>query len=430
MTAARPPRRAFSGVLWRAARTVTVDTTPLRHRNFRRLWMGQAISVFGSQMTLVAVPFQVFAITDDSFYVGLTSIVALIPLIIFGLYGGAIADAVDRRILLLLTACGLGLTSLVLWGQALASGDGNLVLLWTLTAAQSALFAMNSPARSAAIPRLLPPEQVPSANALNQLVFSSGVIIGPLVAGLIIASVGLPWTYFLDAVSFLAALTLLVRLPPLPPERDENSGRATVGEGLRFLGARKVLLMTFLVDINAMVFGWPRALFPELAEDRFGGGAALGWLYAASAIGALFIALFSGWFGRVNRQGLAIVVSIVLWGVAIGLFGVTGSLPLAVLFLALAGAADMVSAVFRSSILQLAAPDDMRGRLQGVFIVVVAGGPRLGDMRAGGVAAVSTPTFSLVSGGVLSVVGVVALAAAVPSFVRYDARRREGSPTT
>lgn len=410
----------------RLVRALAVDVRPLRTPAYRRLWLGQAVTLVGSQMTIVAVPAQVFRITHRSLDVGLTSMVALVPLVVFGLLGGAIADAVDRRVLLLVTGSALAVVSLALWAQALLPGEGNIYLLWTLVAVQSGLVAINAPARSTVIPRLLPAEQVPAANALNQIVTNTGIVVGPLVAGVIIARAGLPWTYLVDAGSFVVALYTLLRLPPLPPERDGATGRASVLEGLRFLAGRRILLMTFLVDINAMVFGWPRALFPELAVTRYGGESALGWLYAAPAIGALLAALLGGWLGRVNRQGLVVLVSVSLWGVAIGAFGVTDTLPLAVLCLAAAGAADMVSSVFRTSMLQLAAPDAMRGRLQGVFIVVVTGGPRLGDLRAGGVSALTSPVISLVSGGVACVLGVLLLASLMPAFARYQAHRAAG----
>lgn len=416
-----PPRRG--PMLVRLVRTLAVDVGPLRTPAYRRLWIGQAVTLIGSQMTIVAVPAQVYAMTGRSLDVGLTSMVALVPLVVFGLLGGAIADAVDRRTLLLVTGAALAAVSAALWAQALLPGEGNLYLLWVLVAVQSGLVAINSPTRSAVIPRLLPADQVPAANALNQIITNTGIVVGPLLAGVIIAGAGLPWTYLVDAGSFFLALYTLLRLPALPPERDGQTGRASVLEGLRFLAGRRILLMTFLVDINAMVFGWPRALFPELAQTRYGGQGALGWLYAAPAMGALLAALLGGWLGRVNRQGLTVLIAVSLWGVAIAAFGVTGTLPLAVLFLAAAGAADMVSAVFRTSMLQLAAPDAMRGRLQGVFIVVVTGGPRLGDLRAGGVSALTSPSAALVSGGVACVVGVALLASLMPAFVRYQACR-------
>lgn len=234
--------------------------------------------------------------------------------------------------------------------------------------------------------------------------------------------------HLVDAIGFLIALTLLLRLPALPPERTDESA-ARVGpirgviEGFAFLRGRQILLMTFVVDLIAMIFGWPRALFPELAATTFAGSAnALGWLFAGASIGALAAGLLSGWLGRAHRQGMVVLVSIAVWGVAIALFGLTGSLPMAVCWLGVAGAADMVSAVIRSSVLQTAAPDEMRGRMQGVFIVVVVGGPRLGDLRAGGMAAFTSPEVALVSGGVFIVAAMLVVALAVPAFRRYDVR--------
>ncbi len=409
-------------------RGLAVDVTPLRTPAYRRLWLGQAITVTGTTMTLVAVPTQVFRITGRSLDVGITSIVALVPLVVFGLLGGAIADSMDRRVLLLITASGTAGTGVLLFGQALLPGRGPLWSLWLLVAVQSAFFAVNSPTRSAVIPRLLPLAQVPSANALNMTVSTVGVVIGPLLAGLLIGSGGLPWIYLIDAAGFAVALFLLVRLPPMPPDYEVSAGPRpgplrSVLDGLAFLRGRQILLMTFVVDLIAMIFGMPRALFPELAATTYSGAAnALGWLFAGTALGALAAGLLSGWLSRTNRQGLVILVSIVVWGGAIALFAVAGSLPLAVFWLAVAGAADMVSAVFRSSMLQTAAPDQMRGRLQGVFIVVVVGGPRLGDLRAGGMAAFTSPQVALVSGGVLIMAAMVVVALAVPAFRRFDVR--------
>lgn len=403
-------------------RRLAVDTRPLQVPAFRRLWIGQVVTVVGSQLTAVAVPVQVYGVTRSSLDVGLTSMVALVPLIVFGLLGGAIADAMDRRLLLLLTGSGLAVVSLALWAQALLPGARSLPVLWTLVGVQSALFAVNAPARSTVIPALLRSALVPAANALNQIVFNTGVIVGPLVAGVLIAGGGLPWAYFVDAATFFVALYTILRLPSMRPESARRAGFRSVAEGFAFLAARPVLLTAFLVDIIAMVFGWPRALFPELAATTFGGAGALGWLYAGSAIGALVAALSGGWLSTVDRQGRAVLWSVAVWGAAIAAFGLAGSLPLAVACLALAGGGDMVSAVFRSSILQTAAPDEMRGRLQGVFVVVVAGGPRLGDLRSGGFASLLSPERTSLVGGGLCLLGVGLIAVFVPAFRRYDAR--------
>lgn len=413
----RPGRRL------RRLRSLTVDTTPLRESpEYRRLYFGDAVSTIGTQMTAVAVPSQVYLMTESSFLVGLTSIAALVPLIVFGLIGGSIADAMDRRKLLLITSSLLAVVSALFWVQALLDLE-QLWLLYVLTFVQAGLFAVDSSARRAVVPRLIPASQIPAATALSQVLWNMATVIGPLSGGVILGTLGLSWAYGIDAVSFVAALYAIVSLRAVPPAGGGTAaGLRSVIEGLSFLRSRPVLLMTFAVDINAMVFGMPRALFPELAVERFHGDLGLvGVLNAAVAAGALVGAVFGGWFGRVRRQGLAVLVAVAAWGLAIVGFGLVGSLWLALVMLALAGAADMVSAVFRNAILQTATPDELRGRLGGVFIAVVAGGPRLGDVEAGTVANLVSAQFSIVSGGVACILGVVALAAMVPSFARYTA---------
>jgi MFS family permease len=403
------------------------DVTPLRaSRAFRRLWFGTAVSQLGQQMTAVAVAIQVYALTRSSFAVGMVGLAALVPLVAFGLYGGSLVDAHDRRRVALVTSTGLWVLSLALLAQAVLDVR-SVGLLYALVAAQSAFFAVNNPARSAIVPRLLPMYLMPAANALSQVSFSAAFTLGPLLGGLAVGASGVGAAYLVDSVTFMAALWAIWNLPPLPPEGDvRRAGLTSVLEGLAFLRTRPNLLMTFLVDICAMVFGMPRALFPAVAGGFFGGGAGtVGILQAAPALGALVGALFSGWLGRVRRQGAAVLLSIVAWGLAITAFGFTTSLVLGVLFLALAGAADMVSAVFRGTILQVATPDALRGRLQGVFIVVVAGGPRLGDVEAGSVAALTSERVSVISGGLLCVLGVGLLAARWPRFARYDAHHPE-----
>lgn len=410
-------------------RSWAIDTTPLRNPAYRRLFWGVAATMLGQQMTLVAVPFQVYALTGDSLMVGVTSIVALVPLIVFGLLGGAIADSMDRRRLLLITSVGAAVTSVLLAGQALLPGEGNLAVLWVLTACVSAFAAVNQPTRSAVIPALVGPAGVPAANALSMTVRQAAVIAGPLLAGVLIGAGELFLAYAIDAAGFLAAALLLRGLPSLPPGRDIGPlrlGAAVrgVGEGFVFLRTQPVLLMTFVVDIIAMCFAWPQAVFPELSENRFAGSPnSLGWLFAGVSIGALLMGLTSGWVSRVDRQGAVVLGAIAVWGVAIIGFGWAQSLWLAVLCLAVAGAGDMVSAVLRSSMLQLAAPEEMRGRMQGVFIVVVAGGPRLGDLRAGALASAASVSVAMVSGGVVVVVAMALVAVLVPSFWLFRASR-------
>lgn len=405
-------------------RRALLDLTPLRvSPAYRRLVVGDAVSVIGTQVTMVAVPIQVYEQTRSAAAVGLVGLAGLVPLVVFGLYGGAVADAVDRRRLVLVTTLGQLLLSGVLVAQA-AAGLGQTWLLYAVVAGQAALFAVDSPARQAFLPRLLPVELLPAANAVKQVEFNLGVTLGPLLAGLLVARYGYTSAYLVDLVSFSLVLLAVRGLPAMPPEGGgRKAGTASVLEGLAFLRTQPVLLMTFVVDIVAMVFAMPRALFPALAAEVYGGGPqTAGALYSALAAGALVGAVFGGWLGRVHRQGLAVLGAIVAWGLAITAFGLTDSLLLGLLFLAAAGAADMVSAVFRTAILQAAAPDEMRGRLGGVFIVVVAGGPRLGDARAGGGAELVGLQGSVVAGG-LAVVGLTtAIGAVAPRFRRYDTR--------
>jgi MFS family permease len=408
-----------------------IDTTPLRNRAYRRVFGGVAVTMLGQQMTLVAVPYQVYELTGSSLMVGLTSVVALVPLVVFGLLGGAIADAMDRRTLMLVTSVGAAVTSAFLALQALLPGGGNLAVLWVLAAAVSGFAAVNQPARSAVIPAIVGQDGVAAANALAMTVRQAGVIVGPLLAGLLIAVGDLTVLYAVDAVGFVAAVLLLRGLPPLPPEGVTGPlrlGAAVrgVGEGFAFLRTQPVLLMTFVVDIIAMLFAWPQAVFPELSQTTYAGNAnSLGWLFAGVSIGSLLMGLTSGWVSRVDRQGAVVLAAIAVWGVAIIGFGLASTLWLAVLCLAVAGAGDMVSAVLRSSMLQTAAPDEMRGRMQGVFIVVVAGGPRLGDLRAGVLASSFGVSLAMVSGGVVIVVAMVVVAVAVPSFWLFRASRAD-----
>ena len=408
-----------------------IDTTPLRNRHYRRLFGGVAATTLGQQMTLVAVPYQVYALTGSSLMVGVTSMVALAPLIVFGLLGGAIADAMDRRKLMLITSTGAAVTSALLALQARLPGGGNLAMLWVLAACVSAFAAVNQPTRSAVIPALVGPSGVAAANALAMTVRQTGVIVGPLIAGLLIDLGDLFVAYAVDALGFVVATTLLRGLPPLPPGRAVERLRVGaavrgVGEGFAFLRTQPVLLMTFVVDIIAMTFAWPQAVFPELSLTRFAGSDnSLGWLFAGASIGALAMGLSSGWVTRVDRQGAVVLAAIAAWGLAIIGFGVAPALWLAVLCLAVAGAADMVSAVLRTSMLQLAAPEEMRGRMQGVFLVVVAGGPRLGDLRAGALATATSVTVAMTSGGVVIVLAMIVVALVVPSFRLFRAGRAE-----
>ncbi|NUR92914.1 MAG: MFS transporter [Nonomuraea sp.] len=402
-----------------------MDTRPLGVPAYRRVWAGQAVSHIGLAVTVVSVSQQVWELTHSSLWVGLLSMANLVPLVVFGLWGGAVADAMDRRRLLLIGSFIAWAGTLILVAQALLDLRSVEVLL-AATAVSATGFAISSATRGAVIPRIVGVELVPAANALNSLVYSIGAIAGPMIGGVVLAWGGFGAAYSIDALLFTGSLYGALRLPALKPLGEvSRPGARAVYEGLRFILGSKVLLMSFVVDIIAMVFALPRALFPQLAAEGFGGSLiALGWLNSGMAIGSVAGALFSGWVGRVRRQGLALVAVIALWGLAVAAAGLSSQLWLVVLFMALGGACDVVSSVWRQSILQTYAPDEMRGRMQGVFMVVVAGGPRLGDLRAGAMASMVGLTAAFAGGGIACAIAVVIVGLAVPAFRNYDARAR------
>ncbi|MFC7401165.1 MFS transporter [Citricoccus sp. GCM10030269] len=425
------------------------DLTPLRvSPAYRRLWIGNALSAVGTQLTLVAVSLEVFHLTGSSLAVGMLGLFALVPLVVAGLYGGAVADHMDRRKLALGSSSVLWLTTALIAAQAWI-GVENVWVLYVLVAVHSGASGVNQPTRGAIIPALVGTKLLPAANALNMMTFSVAMMVGPLFGGLLVAHVGYAWTYSVDVVTFLAALYAVWRLPSLPPGATSNTGGtesldgrragwSSVVEGFRFLATRPNLRMTFLVDIVAMATAFPRALLPAVGSVVLGGGeTAVGILLAAMALGAFFTGLFSGPLTRIVRHGAAVYWAIVAWGLVVAGFGVVvflaaragaeGADPLVFLWpaaacLALAGCADSVSGVFRNTILQSAAPDHLRGRLQGVFVVVVAGGPRVGEMLTGGAAELLTEPVTLMVGGLLCVLGVSALMRWQPGFLKYDSR--------
>ena len=405
-------------------RSVVTDVRPLQvSAPYRRLFFGNTVAQLGQQMSTVAVAIQVYALTHSSFYVGLVGIFALVPLVGLGLYGGAIADAVDRRTLALVASAGLWAVSIALAVQAFA-GNESVWFLYGCIAVQSGFYAINNPARSAMVPRLLDKELLPAAAALNMASFNLGFTFGPMLGALAIKWQGFGAAYAIDVVTFSAAYYALVRMPKMPPlENSPRAGLRSVADGLRFLKRSPNLRMTFILDLCAMVLAQPRALFPALAFKVYGGGAGVvGLLQSAPAAGAVVAFLFSGWLSRVHRQGFAIVVAVLVYGAAVGGVGLTDVLWLGVLFLAVSGMADMVSAAYRSTLLQVAAPDQLRGRLQGVFIVVVAGGPRAGDFLAGSVASSVGERAALVLGGLACIAGVLTATALSRRFLDYDAR--------
>ncbi|GAA3699413.1 MFS transporter [Zhihengliuella alba] len=429
------------------------DLTPLRvSPDFRRLWLGNTLSAVGSQLTLVAVSLEVYKLTQSSLYVGLLGLFAVVPLVVAGLYGGAVADAFDRRRVALASAAVLWLATAAIAAQAWA-GLENVWVLYALIAVHSGAVGINQPTRGAIIPALVGVKLLPAANALNMLTFSVAMMVGPLLGGVLVAQVGYAWTYSVDVVTYLAALWAIWRLPPLPPGQGEDSGGAatlsprrrrvglgSVIEGFGFLATRRNVRMTFLIDLAAMIMAAPRALLPAIGAVLIGGGeTTVGVLLAATALGAFLTGLFSGPLGRVHWHGAAVYWSVVAWGLCICGFGVvvylaagselpddggaTAWLWPAAGFMLLAGVADSVSGVFRNTILQSATPDRLRGRLQGVFIVVVAGGPRVGDLVAGGAANIVGEPWTLMVGGVLCVAVATGLMRWQPGFLRYDARR-------
>jgi len=416
-------------------RRVVADLTPLRtSRDFRILWIGLFVSELGFQFTLVATYIQVTKLTGSAAAVGVIGLVGFGGLVAGSLVGASFLDAFDRRKILVWSQLGfMSAVALLLAGAV--HGHPPIVLIYLAVALLAFVSAIEAPTRSAMTPRLVGRELVPSALALNQVIWNATGLVGPAIAGVVIARSGLAWAYAIDLVTYVAMLAAAFMVRPMLPERSEGAttgsegattGWAAVKEGYRFVRVRRILRATFEIDIIAMVFGMPRALFPLLAVTQFHAGPeVVGLLFAAPAVGALFGALTTGWVKHVRRQGLAVIWSVVLWGAGIAAFGLVGDrLWLGLFFLAFAGAADVISAVFRSTILQLSVPDSLRGRLSGIHILVVTGGPRLGDLEAGLVAAAFTPTFSVVSGGIACIVGAGLLAWHVPELRRYRAGER------
>jgi MFS family permease len=411
-----PPER---GLLARIA----VDIRPLRgSRDFRRLWFGTGISAIGSQVTTVAIPFQVWALTHSTLLVGLLGLAALIPLLIVPVYGGAVADAVDRRRMLLLSDFALMLVTGGLLVNALLP-DPRVWFLFVAEGLGTAAYGFQRPARNALTPRLVPEDQLLAAIAVEDVVFTLARVVGPALAGVLIGAVGLAAAFGIDIATFAASLLAIWLLPPSPPAPDaDRPSLQSILDGFRLVRRRKALLGIFVVDTNAMIFGMPKSLFPAFAEKLGGGPGVLGLMYAAPFAGALGASITSGWMMHVRRQGLGVCVAAAAWGVAIALFGFATSVWVALVFLAAAGAADFISAVLRSNILLTVTPDSMRGRLSGIELAQVAGAPELGNVEAGVVASLTSVRASIVSGGVLTVLGTIVVALALPAFVRYDAR--------
>ncbi|MET0556144.1 MAG: MFS transporter [Vicinamibacteria bacterium] len=400
-----------------------MDLRPLRrHRDYRWLFSAQSVSFLGSMVTYVALPYQMYALTGSSLAVGLLGLVELLPLLVTAFVGGALADTVDRRKMVLWTDVGLALGCGLLALDALLP-EPRVWLLYVAAAVMSAMNGLQRPSLEAMTPRLVDPEEVPAAAALQSFRGSMGMIVGPALGGLLIATAGIPWTFLFDlgtyAFSYFAVRQVRAQAPARAEERPTLE---SVREGFRYARSRQELMGTYFVDFIAMIFGMPLALFPALSE-RLGGPRVLGMLYAAPAVGALVASLTARWTSRVGRHGLAVMLAATGWGVAIVAFGFCDTLWPALFFLALAGGADAISGIFRMTMWNQTIPDALRGRMAGIEMVSYLSGPLLGHVEAGAVAAAWGVRASTVSGGVMCVVGVLVCGALLPRFIAYDARR-------
>lgn len=400
-------------------RRLVIDVAPLRRDpDFRRIWTGQSINIIGNQITRVALPYQVYVLTQSTLALAALTLVQLIPLLLFSLGGGVIADAFDRRRVLLVTQLGLAATSVALLGLSLQA-EQSVAALFVVAFVASGLSAVDWPTRSSAIPRLVPPERLTAAIALGQLTFNGGSVLGPIIAGVLIGSSGVAGAYAVDIATYGFSLLMLLLMRPIPPlGATRRAGLEAIREGLRFVRDRRLILSTFAIDLNAMIFGMPTALFPVLALDVFRTGpVGLGLLTAAPAAGAFGAIFLSGGVSRIRRIGRGIILAVAVWGAAILAFGLsTFFFPLALACLALAGAADVVSAVLRQSVVQLEAPDELRGRVAAIHILVVTSGPRFGDIEAALVASAIGAQLSVISGGVLCLLGVLVVMRRFPEL--------------
>jgi MFS family permease len=398
-----------------------VDLRPLRrNRDFSLLFYGQLVSMLGSNLTMVAVPYQVYLETHSSLWVGLASLIQLPLLIVGALWGGVMGDRSNRRTLLVTNSLVLGLLSA---GLALnAQGRHSYLVVLILLAAVAAGFAgFSGPIRTAAIPKLVPPDQLVAAYSLNQVIVNIASVAGPGLAGLLLASVGLSACYWFDAVTFALLVIFTTFMSSMIPSGEHSGVRMlrAMGDGWRYVRSHATAQAVYLVDLNAMVFGLPRALFPAVALTLYHGGPrTLGLLYAAPGAGALLMAVLTGWLERVRRQGRLVVLVVMTWGGAITVFGLVHVVWVGLFCLAIAGATDVISTILRNTILQNAITDEYRSRISSIQMAVVTGGPRLGDFESGLVAGLTTTEFSIVSGGIACVVGALVLIRWRPTFWR------------
>jgi MFS family permease len=415
--AASPPPAGMRRLL----RMATIDIGPLRrHRDFQLLFAGQGISFLGSMVTYVALPYQAYQISGSSLVVGLLGIAELCPLLVTAFLGGALADARDRRRMLLLTELSLAVASGVLLTNA-ALPHPQLWLLFVVSAAMAGLDGLQRPSLEALTPRLVDRDEIPAASAISSFRMTIGMIAGPALGGILIAGFGLSLTYGFDVLTFLISLVLLRRLRAAPPASDQATvSLRSIAEGIRYAGGRQVLLGTYTVDIVAMFFGMPLALFPAFAHE-FGGAGVLGLMYAAPSVGSMLATLTSGWTSHIRRHGAAICFAAAGWGLAVAAAGLAPNLELALLGLAAAGAADMISGIFRSTVWNQTIPDELRGRLAGIEQISYSAGPLLGNVESGLAASLVGVRGAIVSGGALCVAGVAVAAIALPTLWRYDA---------
>jgi predicted MFS family arabinose efflux permease len=408
--------------------SLLADISPLRHsRSFRRLWFGLAVTSIGSQLTVVALAYQAYEMTHSTAIVGLVSLTSLLPTLVGSLGGGTLADAVDRRRLLILTQVLLAVSSATLATNAFLP-QPRLWVLFVAAAATAGIQGIDWPTRLAIMPMILDPADLPSAYALQSVVTNVAMVAGPVLAGVLIATVGLGWVYLVDVISYGATLVAALLLPKLAPVGGGTAaGLSSVIEGLRYLRTQTLLAATFILDLNAMIFGMPKAVFPALGTGLFKGDATtVGLLYAAPGAGALLASIMSGWVRHISFQARALVVCMFVWGGAIAAFGVIPVLWIGLLLLAIAGASDVIGGVFRVAILQRSTPEQLQGRLGGLFFAAAVAGNRLGDAETGLAASAGGPQFAVWSGGLACIAGTALLAWRIPSLWRKD-RRTEGN---
>ena len=407
------------------SKTFAIDISPLRkYPDFRRLWSAGLVSYFGSMITYVALPFQIKELTNSYIAVGLMGAVELIPLIVFGLYGGVLADKIDRRKMILYTEIALGLMTFSLFVNS-QMAEPSLIWIYLVAGVFAALDGLQRPSADAILPRLVSHQDLPAASALMSLRWQTGVITGPAIAGILLATSGTGTAYLVDVATFVISIVFVLRVKSVKQlEKNLAPTFKAMAEGIKYATSRKDLLGTYLVDLSAMFFAMPTALYPFWA-DQLNATWALGLFYAAGTIGSVIVTLTSGWIKNYHFHGRAVFLGALGWGVAITLAGISNSLFLILFFLALAGAADMVSALFRSAIWNQSIPDELRGRLAGIELLSYSVGPLGGQMRAGSFAAMTNLKTSVISGGLLCIGFVSIATAALPKFRKYDVRTNE-----